>query len=408
MNIELVMPKAGLTMVEGTIGEWKCKEGDFVHKGDIILDIENEKNSIAFECTADGYLHIAAKTGDVVPVGNCIAYVTASKDDFKKLGNIENEKEAKTYTEEQKPECVKMETMQPSCGHIKASGLARNMAKSLGINLLLIKGTGPNNRITARDINNYINQNQSFIEKKRQTAIKTEKGYTKEVITKIPLSGIRKTILKNMRTSVSEMAQSTAITEIDMTDLITFREKLASKQEMLGQSITINDLLAMATIKMLKRHPLVNATFDGIEISSYSYVNLAIAVASDKGLMVPVLEHADEMSLVEISKNLKDLIIRARNGGLKSDEQTGGTFTISNVGIYTIDMSTPIINSPQVALLGFGRPVKKPSVYNDAICIRTIAHLMLTFDHRVFDGTETGSVIKDMKELIENPELILA
>ena len=170
----------------------------------------------------------------------------------------------------------------------------------------------------------------------------------------------------------------------------------------------VNDLLSMAVVKMLKKHPLVNATFEGKTIFAHSSVNLSVAVAAEAGLMVPVVKGADRMSLVQLHNAMKDLAQRARDKQLRDGEQANGTFTISNVGMFPIDWSTPIINPPQVAILGFGRAVKKMAVVNDQPAVRSMMTMYLTFDHRVIDGLEVGRVMEDMQTLLCNPELITA
>ena len=209
-----------------------------------------------------------------------------------------------------------------------------------------------------------------------------------------------------MYTSLQEMAQCTAAVEVDVTDLLAYRQKLVGQEAFLGCKVTVNDLLCMATVKMLKKHPMANATFDGSMLSVHSSVNLSVAVAAEAGLMVPVVKGADRMGLVELHQAMKDLADRARDKQLRDGDQSNGTFTVSNVGMFPIDWSTPIINPPQVAILGFGRSVKKMAVVGDEPKIRSMMHMFLTFDHRVFDGLEVGRILEDMKTLIENPELI--
>ena len=229
-----------------------------------------------------------------------------------------------------------------------------------------------------------------------------------DVVTKIPMNGIRKAIANNMYNSLQSMAQCTAAAEIDVTDLLAYRQKLVAQQVFLGCKVTVNDLLSMAVVKMLKKHPLVNATFDGKTIFAHSSVNLSVAVAAEAGLMVPVVRGADRMGLVQLHNAMKDLADRARDKQLRDGEQSNGTFTISNVGMFPIDWSTPIINPPQVAIMGFGRAVKKMAVVNDQPAVRSMMTMYLTFDHRVIDGLEVGRVMEDMQTLLCNPELITA
>ncbi|MFA9423394.1 MAG: dihydrolipoamide acetyltransferase family protein [Sedimentibacter sp.] len=413
MSVELVMPRAGLTMVEGTIMMWKVEEGTQVKKGDSILEIENEKTTMNFECTADGFIHITSQIGDVVAVGNRIGLVAQTKEEYNEISKQKNdvvskEDELSIKNVDSSPKEQKVITSKnnedhsssiTSSGHVRATGLAKKMAAKAEIDIKKVKGTGPNGRIVANDIDDYI-KNIAKV-----NVMDNEVCGNPEII---PLTGLKRSIAKNMYESLQNMAQSTAAVEVDVTKLMEMRKIFLDKMDFIGCKVTMNDILAMATIKVLKKHPLANATFDGTNITTYPYVNLSVAVGTENGLMVPVLKYADKMTLTQLSANLKGLVERARDGKLVSGEQSGGTFTISNVGIFPIDVATPIINPPQVAIMGFGRSVKKMVVVNDEPCIRTMMNMFVTFDHRVLDGLDVGRIMYDMKEYIENPQLIMA
>lgn len=417
MIVELVMPKAGLTMVEGAIDAWKVNEGDTVKKGDIVFAYENEKTTIDCESTGDGIIHLVAKAGDVVKVGEVVALLAESREEYETLCRQNSAStpqqpaaatsatsatagKAATAIAGKAPFLLPTQAAAINSGHVKASGLARTMAKKAGIDLAAITGTGPRGRIVAKDV---ARQMESPAATQAIAIAEPADGIVRTTIT-----GLRKAIAKNMHDSLAQMAQSTAITEVDVTDLMALREKFVEKQEALGIKITLNDLFVKASVKVLLKHPLLNATFDGSVISSYPYVNIGVAVGAESGLVVPVLRHAEKLTLTEISRSIKDIAQRAKEGKLVSGEQSGGTFTISNVGMFPIDCGTPIINPPQVGLFGFGRPVKKFVEYKGEFCGRTMMNIMLTFDHRVFDGLEVGRIMQDIKELIESPEMICA
>lgn len=410
MSFELVMPRAGLTMVEGTIATWLAAEGSEVKKGDAIMEFENEKNTIEFACTHDGILHITAPEGETVAVGAPIGMVAESRAEYDALcgGAVPAAPAA-----EAAPASVEVPAAAPvaapaapapaaaDAGRVRATGLAKKMAKQKGVALSAVKGTGPNGRIIAQDILDYLEAQKNAPAVPAAAAAAPD-----DVVTEIQMTGIRKAIAKNMYNSLQDMAQCTAAVEVDVTELLAYRRKLVENQEYLGCKVTVNDLLAMATVKMLQKHPTANATFDGKILSVHSAVNLSVAVAAEVGLMVPVVKNAERMSLVQLHNAMNDVAVRARDQKLKGGEQGGGTFTISNVGMFPIDWSTPIINPPQVAILGFGRSVKKPVVVGDDIKVRSMMHVFLTFDHRVFDGLEVGRILSDMQKLLEHPELI--
>lgn len=406
MSFELVMPRAGLTMVEGTIASWLAAEGQQVKKGDAIMEFENEKNTIEFNCTHDGILHITAPEGETVSVGAPIGIVAESQGEYDALcGAAAPAPAPETVAEPAAPAAVPVSApaavpAPADTSRVRATGLARKMAKQHGVSLSAIQGTGPNRRIIAQDVLDYLEA------QKNAHAVPAAAPVADDVVTEIQMTGIRKAIAKNMYSSLQEMAQCTAAVEVDVTELLAYRQKLVENQEYLGCKVTVNDLLAMATVKMLQKHPTANATFDGRTLFVHSAVNLSVAVAAEVGLMVPVVKNAQRMSLVELHNAMSDVAIRARDQKLKGGEQADGTFTISNVGMFPIDWSTPIINPPQVAILGFGRAVKKPAVVGEDVKIRSMMHVFLTFDHRVFDGLEVGRILADLQKLLEHPELI--
>lgn len=424
MSTTIVMPKAGLTMVEGTIAEWKVAEGAYVKKGDVLMEYENEKNTIECEALGEGYVHIIAKEGDTIAVGEPIGVLAESEAELAAIAGGAAPA-APAAAEEEKgcarecPTCVHtapaaevpavtgaVSAAVMADGHIRASGLAKKMAREAGVSLAAIAASGgpDGTRIIARDVKNYLEQQKNA---PAPAAAGVPAGIEDE-ITRTPWTGTRKAIARNMYNSLQEMAQCTATCELDVTELLALRQKLVAQQEYLGCKITVNDLLCKAVAKMLVKHPLANATFDGETLYSHKHVQLSVAVATEGGLMVPVVKNADTLSLVELSLAIKDLGIRAKEKKLRPGEQGCGTFTVSNVGMFPIDMSTPIINPPEVAIMGFGRTTKKPLWIDGQFVPRDTMIAYMTFDHRVVDGLEVGGIFKDLQTLIENPELILA
>ena len=400
------MPKAGLTMVEGTISEWKVEEGVEIQKGDVIMEYENEKNVIEYESVHGGFLHILAPAGETVEVGNPIAWVTDTKAEYDALVSGKPAESAPAAVSAA-PEAQASSGPTTRGRHIRATGLARKMAREAGIDLADVPAaSGPDGRrIAAKDVTAYLEARKAA-----PAAVSTSAPVAAELedeITEIPWTGIRKTIARNMLNSLQQSAQCTAMCEVDMTDLLALRQKLVEKQEYLGCRITVNDLLCAAVCKVLKKHPLVNGTFDGKTLYSHKHVQLSLAVGTENGLMVPVIRNADTLSLVELSRAAKDLGIRAKERRLQDGDQGGGTITVSNVGMFPIDMATPIINAPEVAIFGFGRTTKKPKYMEDgSFAARDMMCVYLTFDHRVVDGLEVGRICKDIQYLLENPELI--
>ncbi|MCI9481172.1 MAG: 2-oxo acid dehydrogenase subunit E2 [Oscillibacter sp.] len=411
---EIPMPRAGLTMVEGTIVKWNAAEGEQVSKGQVVMEYENEKNTIEYEIVCGGYLHIAAPEGETVQVGKPIAYVADTKAQYDQLvhsdgpaaSGVSAAEDAEKGCARNCPTCVHTNAAPeaaPVKGRIRATGLAKKLAKEAGIDLADVTPSGgPDGlRIVAKDI-------EAYKSRPKAAPAAAPVSDLEDEITETPWTGIRKTIARNMFNSLQQTAQNTCVCEVDATELLALREKLVGDQEMLGCKITVNDLLCKMLGKTISKHPLANATFDGSTLYSHKHVHLSVAVGADDGLVVPVVRNVDVLSVPEISAKMKDLAARAKSKQLRPEEQTGGTFTITNVGMFPIDIGTPIINLPQVAICGFGRCVQKPAVLPDGtIGPRYKMNVFLTFDHRIIDGLECGRIFKDIQYYIEHPEMIL-
>ncbi len=421
MSVEIVMPRAGLTMVEGTIMEWMVAEGAMVNKGQVIMGYENEKSTIDYEALDSGWIHILTPAGETVAVGVPIAVLAADQAEYEKLCNASG---AESLAEEEKgcarecPACVhgtkatleEFPAAAPAAAEKKdfgsrvvATGLAKRMAAEANLDLRLVTPTGgpTGRRIVAKDVENYLQA--------QRAAVPVSGHPLSDEVEEIPWVGVRKTIARNMLNSMQQSAQCTCTCEVNATRLLELRARLLEDQEILGCKITVNDLLCKMLGRVLTKHPLANGTFDGERLLSHKHVHLSVAVGTEDGLMVPVVKFADQLSLTEISKKVKDLAARAKEKMLTPDEQSGGTFTITNVGMFPIDLGTPVLNPPQVAICGFGRTVKKPVVMpDDSVAVQSMMNVFLTFDHRVIDGLEVGRILKDIQTYMEHPELILA
>lgn len=412
---EIEMPRAGLTMVEGTITRWIVPEGTEVVKGQAVMEYENEKNSIEYEIVHGGFLHIVAQEGETIQVGAPIAYVTDTKEQYEQLiasngaaaaaHSSAEDGEAEKGCARNCPTCVHTSAAAPEAppvtGRIRASGLAKKMAREAGIDLAAVAPSGgPNGmRIVAKDV-------KAYLDRPRAAAAVPS---VEDEVTEIPWTGVRKTIARNMFNSMQQMAQSTCVCEVDATELLSLRAKLVEDKDVLGCKITVNDLLCKMLGKILPKHPYANATFDGKTLYTHKHVHLCVAVGAEDGLLVPVVKNIDQLSLREISERVRDLAARAKERKLQPDEQAGGTCTITNVGMFPIDIGTPVINPPQTAIFGFGRTVRKAVVMpDDSIVPRSMMNVFLTFDHQILDGLEVGRILKDTQYYIEHPEMILA
>ena len=432
MAYEVLMPQLGLTMEEGTVSSWVKHEGDAVKAGDVLLEITTDKLTNEVTSEHDGVLlKIVAQEGEDIPVKGLLAYIGQPGE------KIPDAPVAVADTPAAAPVETAAETAAPASklpvlnGSVAATPYAKKLAAEKGVELAAVIASGPAGEVRASDVLAAAQSgavNATALAKKyaevngvdlsavsgtghdgkiRKNDVLNAAAPAQREITRIPLTPIRKAIARNMFNSLHSMAQTSDSVEIDVTEQMALRQRLLAHKDELGTKITINDLLSYAAVKMLKTHPLANASFSDTEILCYPDVNLSMAVATDYGLTSPVVHGADRMSLVELSLAMRDLVVRARDRKLTADDQQGGTFTLTNMGIFPVDNFNPILPAPQSCIIGFGRCVEKPAVYQGQICIRTMMVLSVTYDHRVFDGGEVGSIMKTVKEYLETPELFL-
>lgn len=430
---EIFMPKAGMDMKEGRLIRWLKEIGDHVEKDEPIMEIETDKITMEAEAPATGIL-LAKLIDDetTVPVLQTIGYIGQPGE------KIPDTPVAVADTPAAAPVEAAAETAAPASklpvlnGSVAATPYAKKLAAEKGVELAAVIASGPAGEVRASDVLAAAQSgavNATALAKKyaevngvdlsavsgtghdgkicKNDVLNAAAPAAQREITRIPLTPIRKAIARNMFNSLHSMAQTSDSVEIDVTELMALRQRLLAHKDELGTKITINDLLSYAAVKMLKTHPLANASFSDTEILCYPDVNLSMAVATDYGLTSPVVHGADRMSLVELSLAMRDLVVRARDRKLTADDQQGGTFTLTNMGIFPVDNFNPILPTPQSCIIGFGRCVEKPAVYQGQICIRTMMVLSVTYDHRVFDGGEVGSIMKTVKEYLETPELFL-
>jgi pyruvate/2-oxoglutarate dehydrogenase complex dihydrolipoamide acyltransferase (E2) component len=450
MILDIVMPKGGLTMVEGMIAEWKVEEGSRVKKGDTLMEYENEKSTIEMTSLGSGLIHITALRGDTIGIGERIGYLAETQEEYQFLlagGTSTSSQPAEetkqdaapvVQTEEKGcaqecPTCVhtaEPQTMpatvpqSPSSaasatapaaqsGRVRASGLARKMAAKAGLDLALVPSK--EGRVQAKDVDAYLQSQTAVAAAPASVSVDNAVAAVPasvsvdDVVTEIPWIGIKKTIARNMMSSMQTTAQSTCMVEVDMTDLLTLRKKLADNEKTLGYRPSVTDLLCKMLGKILVNHPKANATFDGKTLYTHSHVHLSVAVATEDGLMVPVVRNIDMLNLREIHHQIKTLAQLAKDKKLPMDAQSGGTCMVTNFGVFSMDFSTPILNAPQTCIIGFGRTVLKPAVIQDGtIGARQMMHVTITMDHQVIDGMEAGRIFGDIEQYLKNPELILA
>ncbi len=372
----VIMPKQGLQMEVGTITKWLVKEGDEVKEGDPMFEMETDKLGITIDCPASGtVLKLLYQEGDDVEVAETIAYIGAAGADLSA-----------------KPD------------RLFASPRARMTAEERGIDLASIAPTGPDGLIIERDV---LNAKPAEKPQSKPEAIQPEAPVSppdEALETIIPLKGMRKIIAQRMVESLTELAQANHRMEVDMTEAVRVREQLKA----LGVKVSYNDMVIRCVAKALTEFPMMNASMTDTAIIQKHYVNVGMAVATDTGLLVPVIRGADKLTLSEISEKAHDLGRRTREGGLTPDELAGGTFTVTNLGMFGVDSFTAIVNKPEAGILAVGQMKKKAVVLDDdTIAVRPMMWLSLTYDHRIIDGAPAAQFLSRVRQLLENPALLL-
>ena len=382
------MPKLGLTMQRGQVLKWFMNEGDKVEKDEPLVEIETEKVVFVVEARAAGILRkIIAKEGEVIGVGGLLGIIADEDEEISQL--IEDAlRMKKAELPAPEPE-IRAEGKSLSISpHVKATPRARKLAKERGVDLTLVKGTGSMGQISEKDVEAFL---QSKIEKKKVRETR-------------PYIGVRKTIGQRMSESLRVSPQFTMTTDVDMNELVcVYKEMVPILAAENGVNITYTEMIAKIVSEVLKRHPLLNASLDGDKILIYESINLGIAVAAEQGLIVPVLLDTGNKSLIEISREMKTLVEKVRSKTLILEDVTGGTFTLSSLGMFDVDTFTPIINPPESAILGIGKIKEKPIASDGNILTKPLAQLSLTVDHRIMDGMQASKFLQDLKRVMEDP-----
>lgn len=397
MATEVILPRIDPGMTEGTIREWKKKEGDRLKKGDVLYILETEKVTFEVEASESGILaKVMAKAGDTVAVGKVVAFILQPAEEMPEIPA-----EVEVAREEGKVPVTKPGRVEkPEAGEeavvIRATPLARRIAKEHNIDLSLITGTGPEGRINKEDV-------MAFLERaKKPEATPMAQG---EILA---LSSMRRTIARRMTESFQSVPHFYLSLEVDVKELSQTRENLKPLiQKLTGLSLTYTDLLLKITAQALEEHPEINVTWADDRIKRLSSVNVGLAIAVEDGLIVPVIRQANTKSLAEITRIRNDFLQRATRGKIRLDEMRGGSFTLTNLGMFGIGQFNAIINPPESCILAVGCITDSPVAVNGQIVIRPRMNLTLSIDHRVLDGVLGSRFLQKIKELIENPILLI-
>lgn len=429
-GVEVVrMPKLSDTMTEGVVAKWHKKVGDKVKSGELLADIETDKATMEFESFQDGVLiHIGVEEGKAAAVDSVLAILGKGGEDveaiLKSLGSGSDAKKQsagkKETTSDKKAEPAKetseasdkkdasassastekKESNKSADGRIKASPLAKALAKEKGIDVAAVQGTGDNGRVTKKDIETY-NPSQA---KGTGAAASTAVALGQESYTDQPVSQMRKTIARRLLESTNGAPSFVLNIEVDMDNAMAAREAMNAIPE---TKISFNDIVIKACAMALRKHPKVNTSWLGDKIRTYSHIHIGMAVAIEDGLVVPVIRFADQKSLSQVSADAKDLGKRARDKKLQPADWEGNTFTVSNLGMFGIESFTSIINSPESCILSVGAIRQVPVVKNGMVVPGNTMMLTLACDHRTVDGATGAAFLQTLKIFMENPVTML-
>lgn len=414
MAIEVTMPQMGADMTEGTLLKWLKQVGDSVQRGDILAEIETDKATVELEAYESGtILKQLAQEGDVVPVGDVIALLgepseAAPEVDRKPPAETPARRAIEPEAKERAVASTAAATPNPSAepdagGRIRVSPVARRMARDAGVDIAALRGSGPDGRILRRDIEAAV-----------AAGTKSARGIEPPPARPAPpvarpaagaaegLSKMRQAIARRMTLSKQTQPHYYLTLDIDMTAALAFREQFnASATD--EQRVSINDLVVKACAIALERHPKFNAEFSEEGLVHHERVNVCIGIALEDGLIAPALLDCQSKSLGRIAVESKDLINRAKDGRLKADEYSDGTFTITNLGTFGVETLIGIINPPQAAILGVGSVMPQAVVRDGEVVVRQVMKVALSADHRVSDGAEGARFIKEIQALLEGP-----
>ncbi|MDL2259000.1 2-oxo acid dehydrogenase subunit E2 [Eubacteriales bacterium OttesenSCG-928-K08] len=431
MAVEIIMPKLGLTMTEGLVAKWHKKEGDPVSRGDMLFEVETDKLTNEVEADCDGILlKIIAEEGASVPCTQVVAYVGAAGEALpeqtaKQAQAADQPEEQAVQHKKQAEEAVKANTD----GYVLATPAAKALAKQRGLDISTIPSSGPQGSVIMKDVEAFepipqkkasglaakiaqelgmdvsalASEGRVMSEDVLRAALTAEQADTEE-----PLSGMRRTIARRMSESWAVSPRVCYEMAVDCSNMIELRSQLKNQFADNGLKLTYNHIITRAAAQALREYPQINASLEGDILKKHAQVNIGLAVGVKNGLLVPNLKNCGRMGLLEIAQGMEEMIRQAREGSLAMDALVGGTFTITNLGMYGIRSFSPIINQPELAILGVSAMVDTPVVRGQEVVIRPMMTLNLVADHRVADGVLAASFFSRIVALLENPALMLA
>lgn len=393
MVLEMKVPSPGESITEVEIAEWLVADGDYVEKDQAIAEVDSDKATLELPAEESGIITLKAEVGDAVAVGEVVCLIDTSAK--KPEGAEKAEKKEEPKKEEPKAEVKKEEPKKETYASGTPSPAAKKILDEKGIEPSSVSGSGRDGRITKEDAIQAV------------PSMGTPTGGSRGE-TRSKLSMLRRKVAERLVAAKNETAMLTTFNEVDMSAIFELRSKYKDEfKDKHGVSLGFMSFFTKAVIRALQMYPAVNSMIDGKEMITYDFCDISIAVSGPKGLMVPVIRNAENLTFRGIEAEVKRLALRAREGDITVDEMTGGTFTITNGGVFGSMLSTPIINPPQSGILGMHNIVDRAIVRDGAIAIAPVMYVALSYDHRIIDGKESVGFLVAVKEALESPEELL-
>ncbi len=407
MSIEIKVPVLPESVADATVAKWYKKEGESISRDENLVDLETDKVMLEVPAPRDGVIEkITAKEGETVTANQVIALLKEGGA-AKKSEKVEEKptEKPKAKTTEKKSEKPAVEEVEEETASEELSPSVRRLIAEKEIDVAKIKGTGKGGRLTKQDVEDYLASQE------KKPTVATPEGVTgggNRTEKRVPLSRIRARIAERLVQVQHEAAILTTFNEINVKPIMDLRETYRDSFEKAhGVRLGFMSFFTKAAVEALKRYPAVNASLDGNDLIYHNYFDIGIAIGTDRGLVVPILRNAENMSMADIEKNIRQYAERAKGARLTMEELTGGTFSITNGGTYGSMLSTPIINPPQTAILGMHKITERAVVEKGEIVIRPMMYLALSYDHRVIDGREAVLFLVAIKEMLEEPARML-
>ncbi len=421
MTIEIKIPSVGESVQEAVLAEWFKQDGDSVQKDEPLFVIETDKVTLEVTAETDGTLRIIVPEGETVAIGAVVGTIepVAASEIKKEPSPVESEKpDPPIAREEPEPAVTPLPVSPKPTVPAEVDGTSIPLAPSVrrlvaekNLDVSKIKGTGPGGRISKGDILLYLEKAPAGLPEKLAPPAAVEMPPTildATLEVRKPMSPIRKRIAARLLESKQNTAMLTTFNEIDMSRTMAIRSQYKiSFEKKFGVSLGFMSFFINACVEALKEIPEINAFIDGDDIIYHQYQHIGVAIGSDRGLVVPVIRHVEKMNFAEIEQAIVDYVAKIKENRLELADLEGGTFTVSNGGVYGSLLSTPILNIPQSGILGMHKIEKRPVVVDDEIVIRPMMYVALSYDHRIVDGREAVTCLKRIKEFVENPERIV-